>query len=142
MKNEQPVTNLELSKRLKELGVKQESLFVWCFEKINNIDSEFWSLRDWNEYGPVPKKAENIVSAFTVAELGELLPSKIKLHGERTVNLITGKIDSRWFIEYEGIAHIGVDTEANARAKMLIYLLENNLLSPKDRKEQEDENNS
>jgi hypothetical protein len=60
--------------------------------------------------------------------LGELLPSKIKLHGERTVNLITGKIDSRWFIEYEGIAHIGGDTEDSYLKLSKIYFKSNHYL--------------
>lgn len=66
MKLEQQVTNLELSKRLKELGVRQESLFWW-----EHPDME-WGHTDWIvKYGdsnPVYK-----ISAFTVAELLFLL---------------------------------------------------------------------
>lgn len=133
---EQQVTSLEISKRLKELGVKQEGIFDWC-----EIDENDWMLllRKQKEFEALREKYgdnEAVVSAFTVAELGEMLPKSqktkegildlwcVKLHNDTwaTVYLKTGDNYS----EYDQYA----DTEADARGKLLIYLLENNLLAP------------
>src|SRR5579872_1353040 len=82
MNLESQVTNLGISKKLKELGVKQESLYFWekcpdyenkfiisCNEYHNTITSE-WSdchlLEDQENY-----------SAFTASELANTLPYMI-----------------------------------------------------------------
>jgi hypothetical protein len=74
MEVEKQVCNLELAKRLKKLGVKQESAFWW--EQIKVAGKNEWH-KDWtlafNSYSK-PYDATHIVSAFTVAELGEMLP--------------------------------------------------------------------
>jgi hypothetical protein len=113
---EQQVCSLELAKRLKELGVKQESLFYWQFfpghnfiihdkDKSNHYETETYS-------------------AFTVAELGEMLPDwneSVKRAYKDWVCIIRNKnTDINW--------HSFGETEANARSKMLIYLLENGLI--------------
>ena len=75
MELEQQVCSLELAKKLKELGVKQESLWYW-----NMITKEF---KDYEGKSPIiaceiysnSRLWENF-SAFTVAELGEMLPKK------------------------------------------------------------------
>ena len=63
MKLENQVCSLELSKRLKELGVKQDSL--WGY--LDHGDLNFYPVLN-SEL--IYLKAE--YSAFTVAELGEL----------------------------------------------------------------------
>src|SRR5947208_16869171 len=69
------VCSLELSKRLKELGVKQDSLFVWI--SIINTGFDFIKLKE--EWEPNSKEVGAFnYSAFTVAELGNLLPFNIK----------------------------------------------------------------
>ena len=113
MKIEQQVTSLQISQRLKELGVPQESFFSW-----STLDNELI-------YGGV--KSEILISAFTVAELGEMLPSNIscyKTGGDNWVcNPLEGAIPDTLSEQIWGI------TEADARAKCLIYLLENNLIT-------------
>ncbi len=115
MKLEDQVTNLELSKKLKELGVKQESLFVW-------YGLPFWI--------PVLDTFKNkdgleLYSAFTVAELGEMLPHHVTS---------TKSINNYWYSDWQfnnGTEHVEEsDKEADVRAKMLIYLIENKLISP------------
>jgi hypothetical protein len=71
---EQHVTNLELSKILKELGLKQESLFYWT--KPAQLDVyglsfilDMFSLNE-KHYGV-------LYSAFLASELMEILPNKI-----------------------------------------------------------------
>ena len=71
-------------------------------------------------------------SAFTVAELGELLPWQYQVLKAETPSMgqyLGYKIDLKNHT-FEVLASSGViaDTEADARAKMLIYLLENKLL--------------
>lgn len=70
MKIEQQVTSLEISKRLKELGVKQESLFYWSSYGMK-FKKETHELIPENEINP--SFMEDYISAFTVAELGEML---------------------------------------------------------------------
>lgn len=118
MKPEQQVTSLEISKKLKELGVKQNSLFYW--QSFNDFkDKAILS------YGKEFSKADSI-SAFTVAELGELLPNQY----------VSGKTDlslyNCWEIEIGLIKNYNPFQElkeVDARGKMLIYLLENKLIA-------------
>lgn len=127
MNLESQVCSFELAKRLKELGIKQSSLFFWT---IGGIVSRLEALPilDYN------------YSAFTVAELGEMLPyrihKKISEYGLSYDWIIS--MDVNLCIYYK--CEIGGDelyppdinhdeeTEANARAKCLIMLLENKLI--------------
>jgi len=118
---EQQVVSLELAKRLKELGVKQESLFYWDSHAIDNVQNGY-GLTENGEY-----------SAFTVAELGELLPYSL----DRKLLKTAKGADGSWaifYVEFGGsrvtrtIEDQTAATEANARACMLIHLLENHLI--------------
>ena len=83
---------------------------------------------------------DRYIAAFTVAELGEMLPSEIN-SGEWCGPLsapLKGDNDW-WFYELpvlsspKVISLGGTPTdrnEADARAKMLVYLIENNLVTP------------
>jgi hypothetical protein len=151
MKLEQQVCNLELAKRLKELGVKQESLFWWV-QQVDEVPSK--SGRHLPTYRPVDswvvldrlgEHGQKSIAALTVAELGELLPYTID-NGRQLFNLqmfkCTGNFrdESRYSLEYNSIlkdkngayemeVQRGDESEADARAKMLIYLLENKLIT-------------
>jgi hypothetical protein len=114
MKLENQVCSLELAKRLKELGVKQESLFYWC--QMEKPTRTAWDIRGEkfiDDYKYTSRELKYI-SAFTVAELGEMLP-KLSCSGKYTkdyiCNLVSGELQT-------------AKTEANARAKMVIYLKE------------------
>jgi len=132
MKIEQQVASLELSKRLKELGVKQSSHFAWNLStappRLQCTQGTLGMLE---------------LAAFTVAELGEMLPAHVERftpNGERFSSQMTF-----WNLSYKHCGRIGVwqdevacldfedggekGSEANLRAKMLIYLLENNFIS-------------
>jgi hypothetical protein len=75
-------------------------------------------------------------SAFTVAELGEMLPFCMNVEGKKDIFYLTcDKSRDVWHITYRSLRDevmMDIDTiaefEADARAKMLIYLLENNLI--------------
>ena len=127
------LTNLELSKRLKELGIKQESLWYW----FKNPHRPRKAPDDWILEQTGSKNIEHY-SAFTVAELGEILPSIIEIN-KISHTLYFAKFgksfevhyrneDCRNFKECVCEKYIYTNTEANARAKMLIYLLEKKLI--------------
>ena len=131
---EKQVCSLEPAKQLKALRVRQDSVFHWHWHR----DQLPALLKDYENTHP----AWDSCSAFTVAVLGELLPTRVFVPYK-------GKIPDRgyWF---ECGRHLGTvepfwcryklagtdkkleyraDTEANVRAKMLIYLMENKLVT-------------
>lgn len=113
MKLENQVTNLELAKKLKELGVEQESLFYWKQEAIH-----YWQKLDTKDLA-----APSCYSAFTVAELGEILPYWCFSTKQEKGGYSCMADYPKWNCGWQN-----ADTEADARAKMLIYLLENKLM--------------
>jgi hypothetical protein len=131
---ENQVVSLELAQKLKELGVKQESLFHW-----SRGDNHGGLEVRYRQY--VSEKDGEAVehcSAFTVAELGEMLPKGQMKNGyEAHANLSFCVIDGPWENTEHGQSrsHVYLDaykrkhSEADARAKMLIYLLENKLIA-------------
>lgn len=65
--------------------------------------------------------ARTYIAAFTVAELGEMLPEKTCWRGYSNNG-------NKWGFEFGDFRAEAV-TEADARGKMLIYLLENKLIN-------------
>ena len=137
--NEKQVTSLEPSKRLKELGVTQDSLFYWCKNtkfKDKNFELEYGTPAGTWQYKPSKKWLDGIMySAFTVAEFGELLPQYAMSYRIAT-NKFSCKfcelIEDKKGIPKYGKAIIKVaHTEADARAKMLTQLIENKLVEVK-----------
>lgn len=127
MKLENQVVSLEIAKKLKELGVKQESYFyhteIARFEDGEELEA-LVVINDHFNIQPELTEADGVkrYSAFTVSELGEMLPEYThswKVENEWTCSLKT--IPS-------GSPTITAETEADARGKMLIYLIENNLI--------------
>jgi len=111
MKLEDQVCSLELAKRLKELGVKQESVFVY-YEPEGGIHFVDRDMRSGD------------IAAFTVAELGELLNPH---HHAPFCSGPEGGRYSCWLMNNADVFYSR--TEADARAKMLIYSIENNLIA-------------
>ena len=120
MKLEQQVTSLELSKKLKELGVKQKSLCIWETEYEPILSVGFESALHL---------ADGSASAFTVAELGELLPPHYFTTKSQAIKNFWHCNIIENFAGDEFKKGIIANTEADARAKMLIYLLENKLIT-------------
>ena len=132
MKIEDQVCSLELAKRLRALGVKQES--QWYYRRHKERENPEYEriyppslipidypldTRDGDYYLP----GEYDISAFTVAELGEKL--SLAHYSFRSGNVWD---ESRWECSYgNSNSHIA-NTEADARAKLLIYLIENELI--------------
>ncbi len=136
MKLEYQVCSLELAKRLRDLGVKQESLFYWAdaslvskehFEILIN-DNKVRTLSSVNNDWPDEDVFE-LNSAFTVAELGEMLP-----HYNELGTLTMYYSSQGWWVEYNNglglkSAYTTCDLSlTNSLAKMLIHLIENKLI--------------
>lgn len=133
---EQQTCSLELAKKLKELGVKQESYFFWAYsrKRANHhctgkhhprtecLSRAFpFSLVSYLEKRNLEggRTEKDWFSAFTAAELGELLPNN-------TIHY--SKDGDAWCCLYDNNLQDGHGefgrTEAEARAKMLIYLVD------------------
>lgn len=128
---DEQVTSLELSKKLKELGIKQSSLFCWTAD----LDLEF-----------LPTEIRNkdiCIAAFTSAEIGALLTKQTwdcpeidgKFHrnvslkyGKNYMSLI-GSSEAGFGERTELLYSTGSKNEADARAEMFIYLVEKGLIN-------------
>ena len=116
MELEKQVCSLELAKRLKELGVKQDSAFYWSEEYYSHFRPERIGriILEREAQEKVPGGDWRCFSAFTVAELGEMLPPYTKSYR------YYGGFDC----DLENKPPKRADIEADARAKMLIFLKE------------------
>lgn len=112
MKLEEQVCSLEYAKKLKELGVPQESL--WKYDTLHNDKLVI------DPFG----YCDGYISAFTVSELGEGLQNDIW----GLLEFIQENNDELWF-EYCNTPKPLFNP--NFLAKMRIYLLENKLVTPK-----------
>jgi len=123
LKSENQVCSFELSQELEKLGVKQNSIFYWRKYSLCKNTNLYYIPNKETDLLILSGKLEYNYSAFTVAELGEMLQlDKIEW-------LVCSKdpVSKEFVLNYRNEI-IKSDTEANARAKMLIYLLENNLI--------------
>lgn len=127
MELEKQVCSIELAKQLHALAVQQEAYWYW----VPNVrtDKPFFN---WESVGT------ERYPAFTVAELGQMLPRGItscKAHETFHVHY-----DGTPWLEHWNKAGLSLNevdlwalsrstTEADARAKMLAYLLENKLVT-------------
>jgi len=142
MKLETQVCDLYFAELLKKLGVKQDSYFIYVGNKDN------YEIRLSSSIHLIP--ANVICSTFTVSELGNMLlafpyPADYKtrwydnggvdfeIQFSRTYQ---GKLSDKRRKIYQKLLKYRIDskydnmpkTEANARAKMLVYLLENKII--------------
>ena len=154
MNLEAQVVSLDLAMRLKELGIKKGSQFYYVkatsigdhkFVKevcmIAHISQTTGLSKDW-------------YSAYTVSELLEMLPACVDFKTEEPFNFGWLKIQKRSAKNIQYIVHYECDTQsleeacnsvfmkiftkdhdeqlANALAKTLIYLIENNHMEAED----------
>jgi len=127
---EKQVCSLELAKKLKELGVKQESLFWWSvpvnqtapepdFSALEQCKPEvFWGKVNWGKYFEP-------IAAFTVAELANELAKRKHCF----LPSLNTNFDGGWYYNFFGGATVHEDTLADCMGRMLIYLIENDLLN-------------
>lgn len=133
---EKQVCRFELSKQLKELRVKQESAFYWIERLSGYFLVSAKELGDCSLQGAVNYCCGDVIgiySAFTVAELGEMLPVHATLSNGKIHWLRIHKTLEGWVVGYFDNTmplQFVADTEADARAKMLIYLIKEGLVKP------------
>lgn len=136
MRLEDQVCGLEHAKKLLTLGVKQNSVFVWEY-----YDDQCYAIK-YIPYAVVPTKTNGfqLYSAFTVAELGNILPrfdqEEKRLQFGWSIQNDGKKITTLYKCYYKNPDDEYIDcmsfddeNEANSRAKILIYLLERNYIS-------------
>lgn len=128
---------MDQAKRLKELGVKQESLFYYAkmtFPKKESITHIVFCTELNTEHYSYEKE----YAAFAVAELGVMLPEDkcISAISEDSGATIIYWREQKYSQDSKVISDDDIQmyaaTEASARAAMLIYLLEQNFILVND----------
>lgn len=132
MELKKQVCSLDLAKRLEELGVSQKSSFVWCADDIWFRTPLDGSREDGARISSRTLNDNAQFAAFTAAELGEMFP--IQWMGTTRTDLIANPdATGRWasvYVDAHNLPHIVyADTEADARAKMFIYIIENKFIA-------------
>jgi len=118
------VTNLEFSRKMNDLGFNEPSLFehVKIGRKFQGKESFRYTVKYCDEYPDEYDYIVKTIPAYTVAELGAMLLDGYKNFKRKGI----------WFCKYADDSGYNrcskAKTEANARAKMLIYLKEKNLI--------------
>lgn len=132
------VTNLELSKQLKKVGVTQKSKFYWL------IDTH------WNKYNvslqnKILHKKQKYYSAFLSDELLNMLPDRLQVQSfsdKEWAYLNIRKYKNRenkiqYVVEYSGASSYAIQPQendsslVNTLALMVIHLLKNKLIEVK-----------
>lgn len=127
MELKQQCCTLVQAKRLKECGVNQKSLFNYVGKlETNQFEIQYTSCYDWSDYpgyATWPLK----YSAWTVAELGVMLPSEFDT---------MRSIERGWScFDYGGrdiFTGYGYEYEAECRSAAIIHLLENKLITAEE----------
>jgi len=130
---EKQFSSIDLSLKLKDLGASQETCFMWVLNKPDHPCAG-WSIFA-NSLVSQKLSWEDKCSAYSCAELLELLPYKIKYDDDNIV-LTSDFYHDKKRIMYiydieEGYTPVFEETdtsEANARAKLLITLIESKLM--------------
>ena len=146
---EKEVASLELSKKLKELGFPQKEPGWFWYANITNANYRLIFLEEFNE--KIDKDMEDYIKAYTNSELGEWLPPLLKIKDfifflVITKEFVGGEYEWRIYYAFDEIysstilnnsSHWDL-TEANARAKTVIWLREKGYITFN----QEDKNNA
>lgn len=137
---EQKVTSLALSRQLYEAGIVVESEFWWAVDEFETklVDKDHINKHaTTRKYYPAPLSSElgELLPVYAQFEK-ESLPFQIRIEkGIRDVDTDEWEVlywrYSKTLVsepEYQERGRVFADTEANARAKMLLFLKEKGLL--------------
>lgn len=132
MELSQQVVSLELAKKLKELGVKQESYFYWVNPNLTekNVTQLLSTDERFIDHHP-----DLYYSAFSVAELIDKMPSVNGSPFQLLKGYSIAEVLPKYFCRYDQLAlhyscmeSFSDISSGNACAKMLIYLIENGMV--------------
>lgn len=130
MKTEDYCCTYEQAMEIHKSGVENLStLFVF-----GKGPDDIWKLQLNNEYCEESEYC-SFIPAYTVAELGILLPSNIKHYYLTSVKYEDGfDISYDYYNEYLNNKSFKAETEAQSRANVLIWLINNKYINPKELK--------
>lgn len=134
---EQQVCSLEYARKLKELGVKQESIFCWSMPLVTRKAPTIYYagrqhiLKDTDYY--------NYYSAFTSAELLEMLPDYDNKNDPKRIFFgieykeMREEMGGKYyfisdFVDYPTDNDFYSDNSANCLAMGIIHLIENKII--------------
>lgn len=130
---EEQVINLDQARQLLGLGLNLESYFVYAKPKgkddFNLISRKHYNLHRF--------AFELIISAYTIGELGVLLPTYIKDNGI-VYSLLAAFFENHFYIAYtmpgseNTIFSFDMKTESEARGEALIHLLNEKIVKVED----------
>ena len=131
-------TSLKLSKQLKELGWKRETLFVWVKSDdtpkphLVSLDDVYdWNYQERYSDAVETNNAEIVASAPTASEILAVMPDGTRVTKEGKIyislNYTMEETPAFNYIMEETPAFKG-NTPANALSLILIYLAENKLI--------------
>lgn len=121
---EQQVVSLPLAQKLKSLNCPQGSLFYYAGEEIwfrSEEDVCFSARGEYQVFDYIREGFGDFCAAHTASELGKLLKGEGALP-----SFLSGRFGDGWYGDkdlFDG------KSEVNARAKMLIFLLEQKLIT-------------
>ena len=128
---EDQVCSLELAKRLKELGVRQNSVWYW-YDGVLTIKTHGNNLLAGTDFYPIRSLGDGeLVSAFTVAELGNMLAEvKREWNPHDRVKFPAYYIgqsgtENGWDVVSPWKTAVASEKEADSRAKLLEFWIEN-----------------
>lgn len=134
------VTSLEISKKLKEMGVRQDTQFIWfAFEdptrhlfKESDFPDDSWML-GYAKQERHHHAHDFEISAFTAGELGMILPHYVYTEQNDPLREWFCFCDSSdYFLDFDldiFVEKTKAVSEADSRGLGLIYLLENKLIT-------------
>lgn len=131
------VVSLEWAKKLREAGVEQESYFSWHYTDAPLKNGERWEVKRLSESEYELENTLDIFSAYSVAELGEIM--KGKGMGVTAYSSL-GKGEwwvrgGEWIVEKQQYSHLVNNAHwPDALAEMLYFLLTNGLVDVKQLK--------
>ncbi len=122
MELEKQVVSLELAKKLKELGVKQESLFYWS-QYTDDSNDRRWQIGYRSRTVRFNNEPLDWYCAFTVTELTAMMQDFYEEKIGRKVELpdeLDKRISAGLFCMFD----------PNFQAQLLIFLIETGVINP------------